>query len=408
MNQNISQMLLAVLLIGVAAFGQVLRYRTADEVRLPGNHRAGLSYAETEKRFAGAAFDEQARTLLQASEAFTKKVFRLPTLRLERAVTYRDTRGDILAVEWRFEEPFGRGSILAEDTPYTSDYSLRLSDCKIVTRNDLTTFLTSLLIWGRPPVTAEVLMVDPPEESPRLDRFTANQNRSPYFMLHDYDLGGVAVGNEWDVRLRLGKSHTRGFYPVPPFIPERFPALTDLVKTWTGAQIRAELGKPVGPSPQYVVSHHRNVVLMTELARRGLTREEVIELVVSARPANSTEWVSEVLGALRAAGNQIPVSSFIGPAMEMYRRIGSQADRAVEALFDHAKRSCAPASEQEAIKALREGVFVQGPRTYLAVCASSEEALAAVAASPETRRNPRDKEGAMESIRQRMQNRQRR
>ena len=40
-------------------------------------------------------------------------------------------------------------------------------------------------------------MVDPPEESPRLDRFTANQNRSPYFMLHDYDLGGVAVRDEW-------------------------------------------------------------------------------------------------------------------------------------------------------------------------------------------------------------------
>lgn len=245
-------------------------------------------------------------------------------------------------------------------------------------------------------------MVDPPEESPRLDRFTANQNRSPYFMLHDYDLGGVAVGNEWYVRLRLGKSHTTGFYPVPPFVPERFPALTDLVKTWTGAQIRAELGKPVGPSKDDIVPGPRNVILMTELARRGLTTEEVVDLVLSARPAAATGWVGEVLTALRAAGNQTPVSSFIGPAMEMYRRIGSQADRAVEALFDHAKRACAPASEQEAIKALREGAFVQGPRTYLAVCASSEEALAAVAASPDTKRNPRDKEGAIESIRQRI------
>ena len=198
-------------------------------------------------------------------------------------------------------------------------------------------------------------------------------------------------------------------------MPERFPPLAELVKTWTTSRIRADVGNEVGASAYNSSSDPRDRVLITELARRGLTTEEIVDLLGSAPPGRLPSRVGTVIAALRAAGNTVPLSSFIGPALERYRQIGPKADPAVEALFDYAKAGCsqwvpekidkalrdgAPVFEEQAIKALREGMFVRGPLVFLSVCSASEEGLAAVAGMKGDSQNKRF---AMDSIRQRIE-----
>jgi hypothetical protein len=52
----------------------------------------------------------------------------------------------------------------------------------------------------------------------------------------------VVPDTEWLLRVIVGKTFSARYYPVPPFIPERFEPLTDLVKTWDFRRIWAEVG----------------------------------------------------------------------------------------------------------------------------------------------------------------------
>lgn len=110
-----------------------------------------VAFRESRKLLDSGFMDPQAEALLRASEVFTREVFNVPTLQSRRAVTYRDQTGDMLVSEWSVSEPFGAGIITLTDTPYLSVYHLALNGCKIASRADLTSFLTTLLSWGKPP-----------------------------------------------------------------------------------------------------------------------------------------------------------------------------------------------------------------------------------------------------------------
>lgn len=63
---------------------------------------------------------------------------------------------------------------------------------------------------------------------------------------------------------------------------------------------------------------------------------------------------------------------------------------------------CAPAFEQQALRVLREGVFLRGPIHYLSACSVSQEAIEAIQAAPEVRGSPTAKSHAARSIQQRI------
>jgi hypothetical protein len=173
----------------------------------------------------------------------------------------------------------------------------------------------------------------------------------------------------------VGKAFTESFYPVPPFIPERFPPLTDLVHSWNSEKIWSEVGKPAGPHPWEDYSDHRDGILITELVRRGVNEERFSELLRTANPATLENRANVVFGALRAAGNGPALTRFIGPALATYEQIGLSATDAVDVLFIHARRDCSLAFEEQALSLLKKGIFLGPAFTYLGECSTSKEVL---------------------------------
>jgi hypothetical protein len=201
-------------------------------------------FRDAEAKIAQEAFDTAAETLLRGIEAYTKNVFNVPSLRLRKAATERvlsdPQRGDYLIAEWVIQETFGSGLMVLTDTPYYSTYELRLSGVRIVTEADLTAFLHALLAWHGSQTTTPTIFPPPTTISVGVTPITffAGQRFgiSQFNFIADFHFSGLVQGGEWLIGFRLGKSGTEKFYGVPPWIPERFPPLTELVKSWGPAK----------------------------------------------------------------------------------------------------------------------------------------------------------------------------
>jgi hypothetical protein len=120
-----------------------------DRAVLSGPTMPQVMYRAAEARFSENVFDPAAERLLRGMEVVTKRVFNVPSLHFQRAVTQRVLSGpqwgDVLIAEWSVNEAFGKGSIILTNTPYFSDYTMRLSDCKIASQADLVVFLHALM-----------------------------------------------------------------------------------------------------------------------------------------------------------------------------------------------------------------------------------------------------------------------
>jgi len=228
--------------------------------RTPPNSPAGAAgaFRAAQARLSAGGFDSAAEVLLAAAAGFTKSVFGVPSLRFQRAVTERVStgaqRGDVLIAEWGFEESFGSGLIVLTDTPYYSTYAFRVRDCHIRTQAELTAFLKAALVWGGSPVlpnaepapaSSDVRMggvplgpyfvVTLPAGPPPITFFRGSPRtpRSTYEYVADFEIDGLLEGEEWFLTFGVGKAYTQGIYPVRARIPERFPPLGELVKSWS-------------------------------------------------------------------------------------------------------------------------------------------------------------------------------
>ncbi len=397
--------------------------------------RPDVMFRVAEARISTGSFDAVAESLLHGTERYTKHAFNLPSLEFRRAATERVTsgaqRGDVLIAEWTFQEAFGKGSIILTDTPYYSRFALRVNECQIHTQVELTTFLKAALncpcwalsspqgnlgtdatlkmggITTGPPFT--ILL---PAGTPPITFFWGSRTpSSPYNFIADFEFSAVFEGGQWFLDFAVGKSGTEKFYGVPPWVPERFPPLSELVKSWSFEQIRAEVGKEVKPwVGVQAFTEKRDEILITELARRGMSQDQVIDLLRDTQP--TAEGYSSRLGAVgygfKNAGKGPFEKLFFEPALETYERIGPVADKSVWALFgDAAIQGCASDIEARALGMLMKGTFVSGPLAYLSECSSSPDALTVVEAVSVASGTPdrglkRAKELAIRQIRNRV------
>ena len=191
-------------------------------------------------------------------------------------------------------------------------------------------------------------------------------------------------GGQWFFDFAVGKSGTGKFCGVPPWVPERFPPLSELAKSWSFEQIRGEVGHEVKPwvgVPDF--TGERDEILIAELARRGLPQAQLIDLLLDARPTADGYFsrLASVSRGFKAAGKGPVEKIFFEPALEAYERLGPVADQSVEALFRKAAiQGCSSDVEARALDVMRKGTFVSGPLTYLGECSSSPDALAAIEA----------------------------
>jgi len=356
---------------------------------------------------AAARFDPAAAALLAAAEKFTKSVFNVPSLRFQRAATQRipagAQRGDVLIAEWSFEQAFGSGVVVLTDTPYYSTYAFRLHDCHMSTQAEMTAFLRTALVFGKsgvfpspwPPVQgANVggilpgpwLAVTLPAGTPPITYFSGGVRTtpSPYMRVADFEINGLFEGEEWFLTFGVGKSYTEGVYPVGAYVPERFPPLGELAKSWSFAQIRGEIGRQVKPFEGGVdYMDTRDTILIAEMARRGLSETQMVEILTDV--PMTPDALNNRLGAVREGVDDSGTGPFVGrffmAAFKEYERIGPAASKSMTTLFGLASvPKCQIDVEALALDVLKKGVFQEGPVEYLGSCSSSGETLAALRA----------------------------
>ena len=78
-------------------------------------------------------------------------------------------------------------------------------------------------------------------------------------------------------------------------------------------------------------------MLVTELARRGLSDADVVRLLQNATVEKLCERARVVFRALHFGGRDSQVERVFDPALKMYLEVGDPARQAVEELFRAAK-----------------------------------------------------------------------
>lgn len=356
--------------------------------------------APIERDLAQGVFDPQAENLLASAQNYTEHVFNVPSLRLAKAITRRDN-GDILAVEWKIEEPFGRGSLFLQDDPFISTYNFRLTGCSIQTRADLTAFLSRLIVWNKPPINLMpgALDVRLTKDEP-IGQFVGFAIFGSTAFFSEFMIQATAGENEWLINVRLGKTFTASFYPVPPYVPERFPPLTKLIESWTFERLWSEVGGNYGSAGS--LSEYRDRVLIGELVRRGVSGEQVIELLRNTDVKNLGMRARIVFDALQRQHKPGSVKSVFSAALEIYERLGPAADDAVERLLWAAGSECAPEFEAPTLSLLKSGVFQGSALVYLGRCSTSQEALQVLDNVAVPNELARRRESAQSEIRRRL------
>jgi hypothetical protein len=377
------------------------RYRT---LKIPESVRSELekSIQASEKELAEGVFDPKAATILDAAGEFTRAVFNLPSLRLVRAVTHQDN-GDVLVVRWSVDEAFTKGTVYLQDSPYVSRYELCLTN-GVATKEDVAAFVSKLIIFRKTPINLmfrEAIEILLPENRP-IGAFFVNTTLSSTGKTHEFSIRAAQYEKDWLVEVLVGKSFTESYYPVQAFIPERFPPLSDLMKSWSFERIWSEVGTPVGPHSWEDYSENRDRIRISELIRRGVSKEQFGELLRTADSALLQRRAAVVMSALGAAGEGPSLNRYFEPALATYERIGPAADSAVQTVFLSASRACATPYEATAMRLLKEGIFVEGALLYLGQCSTSKETLQTIESFSAPNELRPQKETALNSIRARI------
>jgi hypothetical protein len=182
-----------------------------------------------------------------------------------------------------------------------------------------------------------------------------------------------------------------------------------LAKSWNSVQIRRAVGDPVQPfGGAASFTGNRDEILIAELMRRGLTNQEISDLLTDVRPAtaaNYEERLRSFIGGLRVSG-EVSVMGIFETALSAYERAGATAESAVGLLFGRAAMGYCPAAvEPRALELLAKGVFVITPLGYLQRCSRSPQTvtkLESMSFSPEKLETARV--NAIAAIRKNIQN----
>jgi hypothetical protein len=343
-------------------------------------------YQASEKRAREGVFDPRAGVVLKGAESFTKAIFTFSGMEVRHAATYThlfngpftgpnrcETNYDTLLAEWAVTGPAGSGTLTLEDNPIVSVYTLRVPARAIVSRDDLTTFLAGILVDHVEAIPLRLGLADitfsaPP--GPGIAAFFGEVSRSPNAFIWEVDIAGVVRQRDAYLYVRVTKDIAEKYYHLPPFVPERFPPLAELARGWSFDRLRSEVGEE-GCSQQ------REVVLLTELAKRDLTADQFIDLLVNTRTGDSRSLLlraTYVLLALKDADRMAVLEKYLEPALETYAKIGERADEAALHLFRVMGGNCSPGFEALALKHI-EGTYPIGAIWYLGLCSTSSEAL---------------------------------
>jgi hypothetical protein len=177
------------------------------------------------------------------------------------------------------------------------------------------------------------------------------------------------------IQVNVGKVYSDGLNGVPAFVPERFPPLSALARSWDEQKVFQEIGRPTDPSIGGNFSEKRDLILITELARRGLSEAGYIKLLVAVPPKDLESRASAVFSAMHDTGKDSDFDRYFQPMLAEYQRIGPSAEGAMRESFRAVTRRgvCGAEFEQSALRLLQAGTLQDTALYYLGGCSSSEE-----------------------------------
>jgi hypothetical protein len=279
---------------------------------------------------------------------------------------------------------------------------MKLSTTRWQTQAGLAEFLTELIAWDGIPKPVPFLEIRIPPEYPNTAEFAGMPPLlySELGFMRDFNVSGRATEGHLFLGFGVGKLFTQGVYPVGPFIPERFPNLNDLAALWDERRIVSEIGKPndrdFNGNPVLLRGVHRcggftdarDTVLITELARKGLSEAILGKLLTDVEPARLECRAGIVFQALRNTGKDSDFDRFFPAIVSSYEAKGPDADGGITAVFRelNVREQCSVEFEKAALRLLRKGIGQSPALFYLGRCANSEESMELIDATsvPET------------------------
>jgi hypothetical protein len=338
-----------------------------------GSQQPATLFKAIEAHLANEPFDPEVGYLLQAADAFTKALFHLSGAKLNRSATYRGPDGDCVVASWKLGEP--PNTLLVNDTPYQSIYSFRLGGARRVTADGLISFLQELIVFQEPPLKlspGEFSIDAGPVSSTVLYFGGRTSTRSPYALVRDLNISGGTDGRDWYISMIVPKVYARAYYPEPLLIPERFPPLSGLLKTWSFDHIWSEVGV-YGESPlAHMWARERNSMLTAELVRRGLSEQQFVELLVPSDVTSMRTRLGEVWSGFSDAHAEGLYARYGVAALRRYAQIGPKAEEPAESYFIG---DCSPEFDWLAKATLKEHLYWTGPIRYISRCSNATEDL---------------------------------
>ena len=123
------------------------QYHIDLDWRMPDSRRADHFFHDASSELTSGAFDPLAQPLLESAEAFTRRIFQVPTLKFVRSVTSRGEGGDVILAEWTFNEPL-KGFVILRDTPVAGNAPIRGFLETVITPRRSNEFLMHFAVLG--------------------------------------------------------------------------------------------------------------------------------------------------------------------------------------------------------------------------------------------------------------------
>ena len=287
---------------------------------------------------------------------------------------------------WKFDESFGKGDLVLIDDPFDSNYWFRFSAPPTPTSSDLVKKILGLITWGTPQLSVgpgKYFYIHMPADGAAQNHFSVETLLSPYSnsKLH-FGMTGFEDQGVWLINVSIGKQLVNNNYPVPPLVPERFPPLNELARTWSSRRIWHEVGATYAKEND--LSRYRDRVLIDELVDRGLTTDQIVGLMINTDVPNLAVRAQVVFDSLREHGKaRAVVPAIFAPVLEFYERTGARATGATDGLFLAASVDCGGEEmDGAALRVLASGLAEEYPLVYLSKCSALARGAGPARANP--------------------------
>jgi hypothetical protein len=118
-----------------------------------------------------------------------------------------------MLVEWSFNEPFWKGTLVLRDTPFLSQYMMQFNGCACRSKENLARLLTALVIWGKPPISVGGIDIRLETSFPQAGAFSGGP--PPPFaeaaVIRDFNFWGWLKDQDLYLNVNVGKSFTKSY-----------------------------------------------------------------------------------------------------------------------------------------------------------------------------------------------------